>query len=117
MRTRRCWRWMIGVGLALPLLANADFCAERAEAALAELTAVYGPGGGAQVGAAREVLVRLCQDARDGAGSAVADAGIRAAPAPAAAVDDEAETSRLLGVEFRKAAPDSAGNQRLRRRP
>jgi len=95
---------------ALPGLAAADYCADRAEAGLADLASVLQPAAdGASANRAREVLLRVCREAR---GEGVAQAEEAAAQAKA-----DAETTELLGVEIRQAPEGAAGYQRARKTP
>jgi hypothetical protein len=95
---------------ALPGLAAADYCAERADAALTELAGVLQPtDDGANTNRAREVLMRMCREAR---GEGVAQAEEAAAQAKA-----DAETTELFGVEIKQAPEGAAGYERARKTP
>lgn len=105
-------RAMLAMALVavLPGLAAADYCEERADAALADLAGVLQPAAdGASANRAREVLMRVCREAR---GEGVAEAEEAAAQAKA-----DAETTELLGVEIRKAPEGAAGYERARKTP
>jgi hypothetical protein len=97
---------LIALAFLLPGLAAADYCDERAGAALAELNAVLVDSpDGSQAQVARDVLVRVCRDAQaDGASAAASEAA-------------EAESSELLGVEIKKAPEGAAGYLRTRKSP
>ena len=85
-----------------PALGHADYCAERSQAAYAELTQALGttPAGAnqAQVQAALE---RLCRDAQ----------------AQGTAQADEPESTEVLGVEIRQAPKGAAGYERASKSP
>jgi len=97
----------------MPGLAAADYCTDRAEAALAELGSVRTHSAdGASAGVARDVLVRVCRDAQ---GNPAADA---AAVAPVeAAVEADDDSTTILGVEIKTAPEGSAGHARARKSP
>jgi hypothetical protein len=98
--------------LLLPASSRADECDQLAGRALLELAGVYDNMAPDRSDAARDVLLRLCRDARTSrmaeseAGAAVAE---REARPP--------ESTRLLGIEFEKAPPDAAGRSRTRKTP
>jgi len=105
-------RGMLAIVLvaAMPGLAAADYCKERSEAALADLAGVLQPAAdGASANRAREVLMRVCREAR---GEGVAEAEEAAAQAKA-----DADSTELLGVEIRKAPEGAAGYERTRKMP
>jgi hypothetical protein len=95
-------RVLMGLLAMLPGLAAADYCAERAGAALAEIQPLLRESAdGASASTAREVLERLCRDAQA--------AGEEAGSAPA--------STEVLGVEVKQAPEGSAGHQRSRKMP
>jgi len=105
-----CMLWV------MPGLAAADYCTDRAEAALAELGSVLTHSAdGASAGVAREVLVRVCRDAQGNPDAQGADA---AAVAPAgAAVEADDDSTTILGIEIKTAPEGAAGYARARKSP
>ena len=119
---------LIGLAAALPGLAAADYCEERADAGLSELSGVLqASADGSSANTARDVLVRVCRDAQGSAsGGATATWDSQAAPASAAApatapaapeAKAEGESTKLFGIEIKEAPEGAAGYERARKVP
>ena len=107
---------LAGFGALTPTVGWADYCEGRVESALSALVDQSPtPIGPAEQENMQAVLMGLCADAvQAGGGTPPPAAPVALVRPPAEDGEADEEGVTILGIQFQKADPDSAGNERLR---